>query len=130
MKNINRVLCVEDNSEKYMAVNRFLRSQDVYKIDWVTNAEKALEFLSEAKDNNKPYDLLLSDMEFDYYGTLDSEAGEKLMHLLREKGYDIPVIFCSSQKWNIPGSFGSIFYNPRRDWELEAAELFRALKNQ
>lgn len=127
---IKRVLCVEDNTEKYMAINRFLRSQEVSKIEWVTCAEKALDALSDAKVADKPYDLILSDMEFDYYGSLDPEAGEKLMNLIREKGYDIPVIFCSSQNWNIPGSSGSIFYNPRRDWELEAADLFRNLKNQ
>ena len=127
---IRRVLCVEDNTEKYMAINRFLRSQDVSKIEWVTNAEKAVDALAEANAAGRLYDLLLSDMEFEYYGSLDPEAGEKLMDLIREKGYDIPVIFCSSQNWNIPGSFGSIFYNPRRDWELEAAELFRNLKNR
>ena len=127
---IGRVLCVEDNTEKYMAIHRFLRSQDISKVEWATNAEKALSILIEADSAGKPYDLIISDMEFDYYGTLDPEAGEKLMHLIREKGYNTPVIFCSSQNWNIPGAFGSIFYNPRRDWELEAAALFRTLRNQ
>ena len=31
--------------------------------------------------------------------------------------------------WVIPGSIGNIFYNPNRDWELEADELFREIKS-
>ena len=73
-------------------------------------------------------DLLISDMHFDFYGTDDREAGEKTLNLIRERGYTIPVIFCSSQNWKIPGSIGNIFYNPRRDWEIEADELFRKIK--
>lgn len=127
---IRRVLCVEDNSEKYMAIHRFLRNQEISKVDWATNAERAMSSIEEATNSDRQYDLIISDMHFDYFGTDDREAGEKLMYLLREKGYDIPIIFCSSQNWNIPGAFGSIFYNPRRDWELEAADLLRRLRNQ
>ncbi len=67
-------------------------------------------------------------MHFDYFGQLDEEAGEKTMALLREKGYNIPTIICSSVKWSIPGIIGSIFYNPNRNWESEADALFKRIR--
>ena len=120
---INRVLCIEDSTEKYMDINRFLRSQNIDDIGWVTNAEKAFETIAM---NN--YDLIVSDMHFDYFGVDDRNAGEKLLHLLRENGNLTPFIFCSSQNWKIEGSLGNIFYNPRRNWELEAEKLIKELR--
>ena len=67
-------------------------------------------------------------MHFDYFGQDDHEAGEKTMALLREKGYNIRTIICSSDNWLIPGAIGSIFYNPGRNWEAEADMLFQKIK--
>ena len=126
--NISKVLYIEDSTTKYMDVYRYLTRYGFATIDWVTNAEDAVEHLENAVQGEAPYDLLISDMHFDFYGTDDREAGEKTLNLIRERGYTIPVIFCSSQNWKIPGSIGNIFYNPRRDWEIEADELFRKIK--
>lgn len=127
--NIKRVIYVEDTIEKYMSVHRFLDKQGVTEIEWANNAEEVINKIKEAEDNNAQYDLLLSDMHFNYYGKDDTHAGEKVMNNLREMNINIPVVFCSSQNWKIPGSLGNIFYNPRRDWEDEAEELFRELKS-
>ncbi len=126
--NISKVLYIEDSTTKYMDVYRYLRRYGFATIDWVTNSVDAVEHLENAVQAEAPYDLLISDMHFDFYGTDDHEAGEKTLNLIRERGYTIPVIFCSSQNWKIPGSIGNIFYNPRRDWEIEADELFRKIK--
>ena len=126
--NIKRIIYIEDSTEKYMDVRNFLVRIDVQQIEWATNAEKGIEKIEKAMAENNPYDLLLVDMHFDYFGSDDHEAGEKTMKFLRNKGYEIPVIFCSSQNWKIPGALGNIFYNPRRDWELEAEELFREIR--
>ena len=126
--NIDNVLLIEDSTTKYMEIFRYLRRQGFSRIDWVSNAEDAINHIEESTQNNTPYDLIISDMHFDYFGVDDREAGEKLMNLIHEKGFNIPIIFCSSQNWKIPGSIGNIFYNPRRNWEFEADELFRRIK--
>lgn len=125
---IKKILFIEDTTEKYMEVYRFLRRQGYTEIDWVRNAQKAIEAVEKAKPSNETYSLVLSDMHFEFYGQDDHEAGIKTMNLFREKGYNIPVVFCSSQNWKIPGTIGNIFYNPRRDWEREAEELFRKMR--
>ena len=123
--NIKKVLLIEDTTTKYMDIFRYLRRYD-FDVTWVTNAEDALKSIEEAKD--EPYDLIISDMHFDFFGVNDEEAGEKTMKRIREKGCDTPIVFCSSRNWKIPGAIGNIFYNPRSDWELEADRLFRELK--
>ena len=125
---VNRLLYVEDSVEKYMDVAGFLRRYNFLHIDWVTNAEKAVAIIDDAEKDGKPFDLIISDMHFDFFGVDEHDAGEKLLRLIREKGYQIPFIFCSSQNWKISESIGNIFYNPRRNWEDDAEKLFKELQ--
>ena len=122
---IEKVLYVEDNISKYMDVANYLKRVGVKEIEWVSNAEKAVAAIESASE---PFDLFLFDMHFNYFGHDDHSAGEKLMNLLREKGIDTPIAFCSSQNWKIPGSVGNIFYHPNRYWEEEVDAIFDKLK--
>ncbi len=124
---IKRILYVEDNINKYMDIATFLKRIGIRSIEHARNAEQAMEIV---KESSSVFDLFLFDMHFDFWGEDDHEAGEKLMNLMREKGYETPVVFCSSQNWKVPGSVGNIFYVPTRDWEAEAMELFRDLRQQ
>ena len=126
---LRKVLYVEDSMTKYMDVCQYLNRQGISNVDWVTNAENAVKRIEESITKKEPYDLLVSDMHFDYFGVNDHAAGEKLLALIREKGIDLPVIFCSSQNWKVPGSIGNIFYNPNRDWEFEADDLFQMIRS-
>lgn len=126
---VNKVLCIEDSASKYMDINIYLNRRSISIVDWATNAKDALEDIENAINSGSPYDLLISDMHFDFYGKDDREAGEKTLNLIWEKGWEIPVIFCSSQDWTIPRALGNIFYNPDKDWESEADELFDQLRN-
>ncbi len=127
--NIKKVLCIEDSMVKYMDIFRYLNRQGITSVDWVTNAEDALKRLDDSKQQNASYDLVVSDMHFDFFGEDDHEAGEKTMMLMRTKGHDVPVIFCSSQNWKVPGAIGNVFYNPNRDWESEADDLFAMIRS-
>ena len=122
---IRRVLYVEDNIGKFMDVSDYIKQLGVLEVKRVNNAERAVEAIESAE---KPFDLFLFDMHFNFFGKDDQKAGENLMHLLREKGYNTPVVFCSSENWKIEGAAGNIFYNPRRNWEDETKELFDQLK--
>ena len=122
---VKKVLYVEDNITKYMDVANYLKRVGVKEIEWVSNAEKAVAAIESASE---PFDLFLFDMHFNYYGQDDHSAGEKLMNLLREKGIDTPIAFCSSQNWKIPGSIGNIFYHPNRYWEEEVDAILNKIK--
>ena len=91
---VDRVLCIEDSNEKFMDIFRFLRNQNISHIDLVINAEKALELVENSTKAGTNYDLIISDMHFDYFGEDDRNAGEKTMNLLRSKNYLIPFVFC------------------------------------
>lgn len=118
---------IEDDVMKYMSVVRFLRQLGIDRIDSADTAQKGIEMIEKAHASGEDYDLLILDMHFNFYGSDDAEAGEKTMQLLRDRGIDTPVIFCSSQNWKIPGALGNIFYHERRDWESEARELFQRI---
>ena len=126
---IKKVLYIEDSTVKMMDVLMYLKSrQGIDLIDCVGDTRDAIKSIEDAIWQNDPYDLLISDMHFSFFGNDDREAGEKTFNILREKGYTIPVILCSSQNWKIPGMIGNIFYSPRRDWEQEADALFKKLR--
>lgn len=110
-----------------MDLFRFLRNQNVKRIEWAMDAEKAMRIISDSM-STEPFDLILSDMHFNYYGKDDRNAGVKLLCLIQEKGYSIPLVFCSSQNWKIEGALGNIFYNPNRNWEIEAEQLIHDLR--
>lgn len=114
---LKKVINIEDNAMKHTAIKRELGKLGVKSVARARNAESGIEMIQTAIDSGEPFDLLVSDMHFDFFGEEDMEAGEKTMKKLREMGIQIPVIFCSSQNWKIPGSIGTVFYNANRDWE-------------
>ncbi len=122
-----KVMYIEDNIIKYVSVVRFLNSLGIKSVERAGNAENGIEKIEQAHLSGKDYDLLILDMHYDFYGTDDRNAGEKTMNILREKGIDIPVVFCSSQNWKIPGAAGNIFFHEQRNWESEARELFKMI---
>ena len=126
--NINRILYVEDSTDKYMDIRDYLNRLGYKNIVWVTDAKKAEEAVENAQREGKPFDLFLFDMHFDFFGENDQKAGSRLMKFFREKGYDTPVIFCSSDNWLVPGSVGTVYYNPWRDWEEDMKDLIETVK--
>ncbi|MCC8152679.1 MAG: hypothetical protein LIO96_14890 [Lachnospiraceae bacterium] len=117
MAGLKKVINIEDNVMKHTAIKRELVKLGVKSVAWARNAESGIAMIQSAIESDKPFGLLVSDMHFDYFGSEDMDAGEKTMNKLREMGIQIPVIFCSSQNWKIPGAVGTVFYNANRDWE-------------
>lgn len=122
--NIIKVINIEDCAIKHSSVTKELHQLGVKEVFWAKDAKSGIDEIERAIADGKAYDLLVLDMHFEFYGEIDKAAGEKTMKLLREKGIEIPIIFCSSQNWNIPGAIASVFYNERRYWE---ADLKRAM---
>ena len=122
---IKKVINIEDTILKHIAIKRELESEGIRQVVLADNSEKGIEEIERVEAAGDPYDLLVCDMHFNFFGKDDTEAGEKTLKLLREKGINIPVIFCSSQNWQIPGSIGTVFYNERRYWEQDMREMIK-----
>ena len=125
--NIKKVIVIEDSSEKYMDVFRELKKYGIERVFWANNAEKGITEIENAETSGKAYDLLISDMHFDFFGEDDWEAGVKTMVRLWEGDINIPIVFCSSQNWKIDGAVRNIFYQPSRNWESELKDALNAI---
>lgn len=125
---IKKVINIEDSILKHVAIKRELKSEGVNQVILADNATKGIEEIERAITVGEPYDLLILDMHFNFMGKDDREAGEKTLKIIREKGINIPVIFCSAQNWQIPGSIGSVFYNEHRYWEQDMRAILKKVE--
>ena len=89
--------------------------------------QKRIEEIERAILEETPYDLLICDMHFDFYGELRGDAGERTMKFLREKGIEIPIVFCSSQNYKVPGAYDNIYFSERANWEDDIRRVVRSL---
>lgn len=116
---IQNVINIEDDTIKNCDITKALKKNGVKEVKWAETAELGIIEIERAISVGQPYDLLVLDMHFDFFGKVDNEAGEKTLNLLRKKGIEIPVIMCSSQNFIIPGTVACIYYNNIRDWESD-----------
>ena len=110
--------------------NREKETDDIFAREIVSNindAKKRIEEIERAILEETPYDLLICDMHFDFYGELRGDAGERTMKFLREKGIEIPIVFCSSQNYKVPGAYDNIYFSERANWEDDIRRVVRSL---
>lgn len=127
---IKKVINIEDNVLKHCNIKKELERFGVNEVIWAKNAESGISEIEKAISMDQKYDLLVLDMQFEFYGKEDLEAGIKTMKTLRDKEINIPIIFCSSQNWSIPGSIDSVFYNERRSWEDDLKKAMDILRRE
>lgn len=124
------VLNLEDNAFKQSAIEAAVKGagpKDL-RIDCVDNLEDGLKMIREHKESGDPYDLIITDMWYPEYSCgSDSKSGEKLIETVKNNGWNIPVILCSSQNYKYPGILGSVHYTENGDWEYEMAQLVKQL---
>jgi DNA-binding response OmpR family regulator len=84
------VLLVEDNQDFANLVDLFLRrSEDaVFRVVWKPNGQSALQEL----ETTDEYDIILMDH------FLPGQNGVEITHILRDKGFTIPVVFLTVNK--------------------------------
>lgn len=115
-----RVLNVEDYPPKHYEIKSALNQLGITDITLEESENSAIISVLESIENNKPYDLIISDMQFPLFtnGRPDDDAGLTLLAELKEHEIDIPVIFCSSFRLDIPGVLGCVHYTKNTDlWE-------------
>ena len=125
---IKKVLNIEDTTLKHVAIARALNKSGVPFVEWAKNGDVGLEMIENAIKEEKPYDLIVTDMHFPIYGQDDYKAGEKVITELRNRNIDIPIVLCSSVRYNVPEATECIFFNERsRDIDDDIREMIQRL---
>lgn len=116
-----RVLNVEDNTIKHHEIKSALNRMGITDIMLAECENDAVISVLESIENNIPFDLIITDMQFPLSsnGRPDDDAGMKLLAELKEHNVDIPVIVCSSYRLRLPDVLGCVHYCPEKTdlWE-------------
>jgi hypothetical protein len=121
-----RVINLEDNAMKHLAIVRALEDMRINDITWVKNVDDGMRQIKEAVKSGTPYDLAISDMQYylhegDYNITVD--AGDKFISRVFDEGLSLPIIICSSDNLQIDTILGCVWYLESRDWESQLRKL-------
>ena len=121
-----RILHIEDNVYKHHDINKVISGCGRISVDWVTSLNGGIKKLEESFENNTLYDLIITDM---YYPIEDNgkevEAGEMFISEAAKRGWNIPIILCSSVSYVYPEIYASIHYSPNSDWEIELRKYIK-----
>ena len=126
---IERILNIEDTMSKHIAIFRALKKCGITSVDRAENAEDGLASIEQAIRDDKPYDLLITDMHFSVNGKDDTRAGMYVIEELRNREINIPIVVCSSLRLQIDGTEGCIYYNERSgDLDTDVREMIEKVK--
>ena len=106
-----KVLNIEDDAVKHNNICRVLKANGVTETDWAKNLEDAVRMVEQ---NENGYELFITDM---FYPKTpagnEEESGMDFIRKMEEMNVRIPVIVCSSVRYRIPGSFGTLYYSEK-----------------
>jgi len=125
------ILNFEDNVIKHHDIRQALENGRIgsFTMDRADNLQEGLKLLEEKKEQQTPYDLVITDMWYpERRGEKDTNCGEKLIQLAQENGWNIPIILCSSISYRIPEILGTVYYSENEDWERELVCMVKGLK--
>ena len=123
MGKVKKIINIEDSTGKHWDINRALDWNGYPEADLATNAETGIAMVEKAIADGNPYDLLITDMHFSINGVDDTKAGLYVIEELKRKGIEIPIIVCSSIRYDIPEIVGCVFYNRGRDLSWDFREI-------
>ena len=125
-----RVLIVEDNPEKYYDVKFALSQLGIADLTLVENANDATLTVLEQKENETPYDLIISDMQFPLFssGKPVDDAGMTFIDEIHNLGVTTPIIICSSFRLQERSVLGCVHYSPKTDLVVEFKRLLEQIK--
>ncbi len=119
-----KILNIEDSMGKHWDINRALNWNGCPNADNATSAELGLAMIEQAIAEGEPYELLVTDMHFPTVeGEDEFKAGLYVIGELKRRGIEIPIILCSSVRYNIPEIVGCVFYSKNRDLNFDFKEL-------
>ncbi|KAI9720304.1 MAG: Histidine kinase [Chrysothrix sp. TS-e1954] len=81
-----RVLVAEDNAVNQEVVLRMLKLEDVFDVELAKDGQEALDKVKESMSANRPYDLVLMDVQ------MPNLDGRESTRLIRQEGYTAPIV--------------------------------------
>ena len=121
-----KAIIVDDDVFKGKDIRKALEFNGIRNITSARNQEKLWEQIYHGEDK---IDLIVTDMQYplEAGGTVDEEAGLKLIERMKKEKIDIPVIVCSSLNYSIPDILGSVWYNELSDLDSSFKEVLGRL---
>lgn len=127
MAQIKRIINIEDSMGKHWDIMRALKWNGYRELDQATTAEEGLSMIEKAIEEGNTYDLLVTDMHFSVNGVDNVKAGMYVIEELKRRNIQIPIIVCSSLRYNIPEIAGCVFYNKSRDLNWDFKEILEKI---
>lgn len=124
------ILNFEDDVYKQNDIANAVRRGGIgnVQIDCVRNLEDGISRIREQITSQKPYDLIITDMWYpEKSGMKDEMSGERLIRLVEENEWNIPIILCSSVRYRIPEILGVVHYSKTSDWEMDIVKIIKKL---
>ena len=120
-----KILHLEDNVMKQIAITRVIQSVADAEIIWVSDMASGMEKIEEAIKQNEPFDLAITDMHYPLSKDSESdlEAGETFIAEIKNRNLNLPVIICSSVNRRNNDILGCVWYHEAYDWESQMREL-------
>ena len=112
------VLNMEDDIYKHHDISKALRNGGLseLRIEWEENLKAGINKIREQTELGRPYDLIITDMWYpEHSGGQEVESGEKLIKTVKENGWNIPIILCSSVNYRYPEILGVVHYSENED---------------
>ncbi len=123
-----RILNVEDSPYKHRQICDALSGASESNVDVESTLDDAIARIKAGFEEGRPYQLIITDMWYpENSGGPEARSGEKLIELIKQNGWEIPVIVCSSQNYKYPGILGNLYYSENEDWETELVRLVRKI---
>lgn len=128
----NKVLIAEDIENSSLGVIKILEESQITNIDCVYYCDDAWQKITKAKQENEPYDLLITDLSFiEDYRTQTLKNGADLIQIIRQTDNKLNILVFSGE--NRPWIIGELFdyYNINgyvSKGRADAKELKLALK--
>ena len=122
------ILQLEDDIYKQYHIQKVL--EDAYfpdfKLEHVTNLHDGIDHIERQINVGKQYDLIITDMWYpEKNNGTETDSGNRLIELVRDNKWNIPIIVCSSVDYEIPGILGTVHYAENEDWEKNIVQLIR-----
>jgi len=55
----------------------------------------------------------------------ETDSGNRLIELVRDNKWNIPIVVCSSVDYDVPGILGTVHYVENEDWEKNIVQIIR-----
>lgn len=94
---IHKVLIAEDHESANISIQRTLEELNITQVDYVYYCDDALHKITNGKQKNQPYDLLITDLSFEEDQQVQQiKSGTELIRAVREVQPDIKVLVFSA----------------------------------